>query len=109
MGWGSPSRHRFRADTDLHYFRFLTPALLASDIGYDEDGTTGPAGDIPPGPGEMLVMHVDELRAAGREKVVTGGSARTTRALTQKDQLGFSLSDVWLDAGNRSELWYKHH
>ena len=57
----------------------------------------------------MMVMHVDELRAAGREKVVAGGSTRSIRALIQKDQLGFSLSDVRLDAGNRSALWYKHY
>lgn len=106
---GPAHRHRFRADTDLHNFSFLNPPLLASDMEYDEDGSIGPTGDIPPGPGEMMVMHVDELRAAGREKVVAGGSAQSIRALTQKDQLGFSLSDVRLDAGNRSELWYKHH
>jgi L-ectoine synthase len=106
---GPAHRHRFRADTDLHNFSFLNPPLLASDMEYDEDGSIGPTGDIPPGPGEMMVMHVDELREAGREKVVAGGSARSIRALIQKDQLGFSLSDVRLDAGNRSELWYKHH
>jgi len=106
---GPAHRHRFQADTDLHNFSFLNPPLLASDMGYDEDGSIGPTGELPPGPGEMLVMHVDELRAAGLEKVVAGGSARSIRALTQKHQLGFTLCDVRLQAGNRTELWYKHH
>jgi L-ectoine synthase len=106
---GPAHRHRFCADTDLHNFSFLNPPLLASDMQYDEDGSIGPTGELPPGPGEMVVMHVNELRAAGREKVIAGGSARSIRALTQKDQLGFTLCDVRLDAGNRSELWYKHH
>jgi quercetin dioxygenase-like cupin family protein len=106
---GPAHRHRFRADTDLHNFSFLNPPLLASDMEYDEDGSIGPTGDIPPGPGELVVMQLDELRAAGHEKVVAGGNVRSIRALTQEDQLGFTLCDVRLDAGNRSELWYKHH
>lgn len=106
---GPAHRHRFRAETDLHNFSFLNPPLLASDMEYDEDGSIGPTGVIPPGPGEMIVMQLDELRAAGHEKVVAGGSARSIRALTHKDQLGFTLCDVRLDVGNRSELWYKHH
>jgi len=106
---GPPHRHRFCANTDLHNFSFFNPPLLTSDMEYDEDGSLGPSGDLPPGPGRMIVMQNEELRAAGCEKVVAGGSARSIRALTQEHQLGFTLCDVRLDAGNRSELWYKHH
>jgi L-ectoine synthase len=57
----------------------------------------------------MLVKTLQELRSAGREKVVANGSARTVRFLTQEDGMGFTMSDVWLKAGAENVLWYKHH
>ena len=57
----------------------------------------------------MFVKTLDELRQAGREKTVAGGSARTVRVLLQEDGLGFTLADVKLAAGNRNTLWYKNH
>ena len=57
----------------------------------------------------MLVKTLKELKAAGREKVVANGSARTVRFLTHEDGLGFTMSDVHLSAGTENVLWYKHH
>ena len=57
----------------------------------------------------MFVKTLKDLKAAGREKIVAGGSARTVRFLTRDDGLGFTMSDVRLDAGQQNVLWYKHH
>src|SRR2546430_3706233 len=57
----------------------------------------------------VFVKTLKDLKAAGREKVVAGGSARTVRFLTKDDGLGFTMSDVRLDAGQQNVLWYKHH
>src|SRR5437773_9995981 len=46
----------------------------------------------------VFVKTLKDLKAAGREKVVAGGSARTVRFLTKDDGLGFTMSDVRLDA-----------
>jgi len=105
---GPKDRHRVRIDTELHAISIFKPPLSA-DTTYDEDGSFAPSGDVPPGPGVLTVKRLDELGAAGREKAVAGGSARSIRALLQEDQLGFTLCDVRMAAGNRNELWYKHH
>ncbi len=57
----------------------------------------------------MIIKTYKDLKAAGREKVVANGSARTMRFLTQDDGLGFTMSDVHLAAGQQNVLWYKHH
>ena len=105
---GPKNQHRFRADTELHAISIFNPPLM-DDTTFDEDGSLGPTGDVLPGPGVLTVKRLDELRADGREKVVAGGSARSIRVLLQEDQLGFTLCDVRMAAGNRNELWYKHH
>lgn len=105
---GPKDRHRFRAETELHAISIFNPPLLPH-MTYDEDGSLGPTGDIPSGPGGISVKRLDDLRASGREKVVAGGSARSIRALLQEDQLGFTLCDVRIAVGNQCELWYKHH
>ena len=62
---------------------------------------------MPSGWRSMFVRTLDELRAAGHEKVVAGGTARTVRMLTAADSMGFSLSDVTLDADKQNVLWSK--
>ncbi|MGH6719686.1 MAG: ectoine synthase [Alphaproteobacteria bacterium] len=57
----------------------------------------------------MIIKTYAGLKAAGREKVVANGTARTLRFLTQDDGMGFTLSDVHLAAGRTNVLWYKHH
>ena len=57
----------------------------------------------------MIIKRLQDLKAAGREKLVAGGSARTVRFLTQEDGRGFTMADVRLAAGQQNFLWYKHH
>jgi L-ectoine synthase len=57
----------------------------------------------------MLVRRLDELKRQGREKVGPGGVYRSIRLLSKEDRLGFSVSDVYLPAGDEVDLWYKHH
>ena len=105
---GPKDRHRFRALDDVHAISIFNPPL-SGDETYDEDGSLEPTGEILPGPGTMTVKYLDELRAAGREKTVAGGSARSIRILLQEDNVGFTLCDVNLASGNKNVLWYKHH
>ena len=105
---GPKDRHRILSTTDMYIISVFNPPLTGNER-HDADGTYEPGGEIPPGRDTMFVKHLDELRAAGREKVVAGGSARTIRALLQEDALGFTVCDVNLDAGQKNILWYKHH
>jgi L-ectoine synthase len=57
----------------------------------------------------MIIKTYAGLKAAGREKTVANGSARTMRFLTQADGMGFTFCDVHLAAGQRNVLWYKNH
>src|SRR3954454_25024842 len=57
----------------------------------------------------MFVRTLDDVRAAGLEVVIAGGSARTARFLTASDGVGFAFSDVHQGAGGEAHLWYKHH
>ena len=41
--------------------------------------------------------------------LVAGGTSRTARVLLKEDNIGFSVSDVNLAAGQKNVLWYKHH
>jgi L-ectoine synthase len=57
----------------------------------------------------MFRRSLDEFRAAGKEKVVANGGARSARLLTKVDGLEFSLSNVTLGARVEVILWYKNH
>jgi L-ectoine synthase len=105
---GPKDRHRLTADTAVHIVSIFNPPL-SGDEAHDSDGAYEPTGKVPPGRGTMFVKTLRELRDAGREMVVAGGSARTVRMLLQEDCLGFTLADVSLAAGNRNTLWYKNH
>ena len=105
---GPHDQHRLDLDEDTHILSIFNPALVG-DEKHDEDGAYAPSGEVLPGRGTMFVKTLEGLRAAGREKVVAGGSARSIRILLQEDNVGFTLSDVNLKAGNKNTLWYKHH
>ena len=79
------------------------------DETHDDDGAYPPTGELPPGADRMFVRTVEELRSAGREKTVAAGSSLAVRMLLKQDGMGFTLSDVNLAAGNKNNLWYKHH
>ena len=105
---GPKDLHRIVALDDIHIISIFNPPLSGNEA-HDADGAYQATGRVPPGRGTMFVKTLDELRQAGREKTVAGGSARTVRVLLQEDGLGFTLADVKLAAGNRNTLWYKNH
>ena len=105
---GPNDRHRVVADSDMHIISVFNPPLRG-DEKHDADGAYEPSGPVPPGKPRMFVKTLAALRAAGREKVVANGSARTVRMLLAEDGLGITLSDVNLKAGNSNTLWYKNH
>jgi len=105
---GPNDRHRFHiTEDDRHISVFCPP--LRGDEGHDADGAYAASGPVPKTDKRMFVKRADQMRAAGDERVVANGKARSIRMLTQSDAVGFSLSDVHLDAGAEAVLWYKHH
>ena len=105
---GPTDRHRLVRQRDICLVSVFCPALRGDET-HDEDGAYTPSGDVPAGPGQLFVVEAGLLRDAGHEKVVANGEARALRMLVQEDSVGFSLSDVHLEAGARASLWYKHH
>ena len=105
---GPTDRHRMRVTETFHLVSVFCPSITGNES-HDADGSYPPTGPTPAGRARMFVKSVAEMRAAGREKVVAGGSARTARMLLAEDRVGFALCDVNLAAGNRNVLWYKHH
>ena len=92
----------------MRIISIFNPPILGEET-HDEDGAYPPTGAIPAGQPRMFVRTVEEVRNAGRELVLAGGAAISTRYLTAADNLGFSLHGVRLKAGASLELWYKHH
>ena len=80
---GPKHRHRFRADSELQAISIFNPPLLP-DMDYDEDGSLDASGEIPPGPGALLVKQLDELRAEGHEQLVAGDNTRRIDVLLLK-------------------------
>lgn len=107
-GVGPEDRHRFRAESEVHAISIFSPPLDGQEA-YDEDGSLEASGELPERRGTMFVKRIDELRAAGRELAVAGGSARSVRALLREDGVGVTLCDVNFAAGNETMLWYKNH
>ena len=105
---GPKDRHKITAAEDLRIISVFNPPITGDET-HDEDGAYPPTGPIPEGRERMFVKTVGEMRAAGLEKVVAGGSARTLRMLLKADGIGVTICDVNLAAGNRNVLWYKNH
>ncbi len=105
---GPNDRHLVAVTDELRIISVFNPPLMGNET-HDADGSYPPTGPIPPGRESMFVKTINELRAAGREKVVAGGSARSVRMLLAEDRVGVTIADVKLAAGNRNVLWYKHH
>ena len=105
---GPTDRHRLVGQRDICLVSVFCPALRGDEI-HDAQGAYSPTGEVPPGPGQLFVVEADVLRDAGHERVVANGEASSIRMLTKADLVGFSLSDVYLEAGARASLWYKHH
>src|SRR5271154_2434394 len=60
-------------------------------------------------PRAMFIRTLDELKAAGRIKVLVNGTTRSARFLTAADGMGFSYNENRVDKGSEAILWYKHH
>jgi len=57
----------------------------------------------------VIVRSVAEYQALGRTVELADGRATSTRLITARDGIGFSLAFVTLEEGLTFDLWYKHH
>lgn len=107
---GPGDRHRVIRDDagGLRIVSVFNPPIEGGET-HDEDGAYPPTGENPPGKARMFVKTREEVRAAGQELVLAGGAATSTRYLSAADDLGFSLHGVRVQAGQRIDLWYRHH
>jgi L-ectoine synthase len=105
---GPRDRHFFRSFEAVTLLSIFNPPTAGTET-HDEDGAYPPTGPIPEGQDRMFVKTAEDMRAQGLEKVAASGAARTLRMLTQVDGVGFTLSDVHVEAGNTCVLWYKNH
>ena len=105
---GPKDRHRLIEQNNIRLISVFCPALKGDET-HDEDGAYPSSGEVPVGQERMFLRTVEEMRAAGKERVVANGQARSLRMLVKDDGIGFSFSDVHVTAGVRSELWYKNH
>jgi len=55
----------------------------------------------------MLVRTIDSLRDSDDE--VDNGDFISRRLILAKDNMGYSLHDTEIPAGQELQLWYKHH
>jgi L-ectoine synthase len=57
----------------------------------------------------MFIRTLEDVKAAGRVKVLVNGTTRSARFLTAADGMGFSYNENRVAAGSDANLWYKHH
>ncbi len=57
----------------------------------------------------MLIRTMNQLEAEGRVISISHGKSSAVRPLTKSDGVGFSVSEARANAGEVSDLWYKHH
>ena len=105
---GPNDRHHFEVLEDDVHVSVFCPALRG-DEAHDADGSYSASGPVPETDRRMFIRRVGQMRANGEEMVVANGGARSVRALTAADGMGFSVSDVRFSAGAVVDLWYKHH
>ena len=105
---GPRDRHRMVASADCHIVSVFCPAIEGEEE-HDADGSYPPTGPVPAGQPKMFAKTVTDLADSGLLLSAAAGSATTLRMLTQADDVGITLSDVHMAAGNSNTLWYKHH
>lgn len=96
------------SDDPLRIISVFNPPIEGDET-HDEDGAYPPTGDIPPRQEPMFARSIAEVRADGQEKIVAGGKVTAFRMLRAIDGMGFSLSEVRMNAGIEVDLWYKNH
>ena len=57
----------------------------------------------------MIVKTYESLEGPTTEPVLGGGRAVTRRFLLREDGVGFTVSDIRIEAGEGKQLWYKNH
>ncbi len=57
----------------------------------------------------MFVKTADDVRGGRGDTTLTGGKARVLRYLLRQDGVGFTVSDIRIEAGSDMVLWYKNH
>jgi len=107
---GPRDRHHIQSSDNeaIKVISIFNPPIEGNET-HDDDGAYPPTGDVPDGPGRMLVRTRDDVEAAGMSFVRANGGTRIDRFVTAKDRLGFALSDVHFNAGREVDLWYKNH
>lgn len=95
---GPNDRHLYEVLEDEHHVSIFCPALRGDET-HDEDGAYSPSGVVPVTEQRMFVRNVEQLRHAGEEVREANGKVRIVHALTAADGLGFSFSDLRLQAG----------
>ena len=105
---GPHDPHHVTVHEPVRLLAIFNPPITGEER-HDADGAYPPTGPLPPGREQMFIKSVAELRTAGREMVVAGGSAHSVRALLAEDGLGFTVCEVRLGTASRNVLWYKHH
>jgi L-ectoine synthase len=57
----------------------------------------------------MIVKTYEGLAGGKNETSLGNGRAVTRRFLLAEDGVGFTLSDIRMEAGQTAQLWYKNH
>ncbi|MFT5392047.1 MAG: L-ectoine synthase [Gammaproteobacteria bacterium] len=57
----------------------------------------------------MIVKTYEGLAGGKNETSLGNGRAVTRRFLLAEDGVGFTLSDIRMEAGETAQLWYKNH
>jgi L-ectoine synthase len=105
---GPNDRHRLHLSEDeCHVSVFCPP--LTGDERFDEDGSYEASGPIEETDRRMFVKRADEMRRAGSEKTTANGKGRALHMLTKVDNVGFGLSDVYLEAGTDAVFRQTNH
>lgn len=106
---GPDDRHSVvNTDDPLRIVSIFNPPIEGMET-HDGDGAYPPTGDIPVGRGLMFVKSLESVRNSTNSLSLGNGTVQSVRMLTAEDKLGFSLSDVSIQAGTQIRLWYKNH
>ena len=57
----------------------------------------------------MIVKTAEDVAGGKGDTTLSGGHARTLRYLLRDDGIGFTVSDIRVEAGGEKVLWYKNH
>ena len=107
---GPKDRHHIQSSDEeaLRIISTFNPPIEGDET-HDDDGAYPPTGDIPEGPGRMLVRSRDDVAAQGLAFSRADGASRIARFVTARDNLGFAISEVRFKQGREADLWYKNH